>query len=268
MKYYLLEIKTNKNIGSEPFVHNLLTAWLTQLDQRLRPERFDLGEPVRRTFAEGTQKAVRLWVDNDIGLMLKRISKPKFVVNIHWRREKGLDTRPFPWGCTVWLQRAAGDVLAQELFRFLIRQFEPAFGFISTEEDNRDKHFISFTDRNEQVEMYVGTDVGDTLPGVYWITYFDPWAVGKIGKERFDELKAVKVESVDGGYLVWAYNSASDAGSALARESEARIISQLGKKQFFDKAKVDVEALKTRPEEAALVEEKIRELKAKKRGAK
>lgn len=269
MKRYLLEIKTNKNIGDERWLRGLLTEWYGELDEALRPERFALGEPVRRRFAEeGIEGAVRLSVDSGTSLMLARVSKPKFLVDIHWRREKGLDPRPFPWGCTVWLYFSAGDERALKLLRFLIRHFEPAFGFISTEEDDRDKHFITFDDIGGQTEMYVGQDVGETLPGVYWVTYFGPWVVEKIGKDRFAELKAEKVESINGGYLVQAYNSASEAGSPLAKQAETRIINRLGKQHFFDKASVNIEALKTSPEEAELVEEKIRELKAKKRGAK
>lgn len=266
MKRYLLEVKTNKNIGDERWLRGLLTEWCEKLDETLLPERFDLGEPVRRRFAdEGIEGAVRLSVHSGISLMLARVSKPKFLVDIHWRLEKGLDPRPFPWSCTVWLDFSAGDERTLSLFRFLIQHFEPAFGFVSTEDDDRDKHFIAFDDIGGRTELHVGQDVGDTLPGVYWVTYFGPWAVEKIGKERFAELKAEQVEPIDGGSLVQAYKSASEAGSPLAREAETRIINQLGKQHFFNKATVNIEALKTGPEEAALVEEKIRELKAKKR---
>lgn len=269
MKRYLLEVKTNKNIGDERWLRALLTEWRENLDETLRPERFGLGEPVRRRFAdEGIESAVRLSLDSGISLMLARVSKPKFIVDMDWRPEKGLDPRPFPWGCTVWLHLSAGDQRALNLFRFIVRHVEPAFGFVSTEEDHRDKHFIIFDDIGGRAEMYVGQDVEDTLPGVYWVTYFGPWAAEKIGKERFADLKAEKVESIDGGYLVQGYSTASEAGSPLAREAETQIISQLGKHHFFNKASVDLEALKTNPEEAAVVEEKIRELKAKKSGAK
>jgi len=265
MKRYLLEVKTDKNIGDERWLRTLLTEWCEELDEALRPERFDLGEPVRRRFiAEGIEGAVRLSVDTGISLMLARVSKPKFIVDIDWRREKGLDPRLFPWSCTVWLDLSAGDQQALNLFRFMIRQLEPVFGFVSTEEDHRDKHFIIFDDIGGTAEMYVGQDVAETLPGVYWVTYFGPWAVEKIGKERIADLKAEKVELIDSGYLVQAYNSSSETRSPLAKHAETQIINQLGKQHFFDKALVDIEGLKSGPEEAAAVEEKIKELKAKK----
>jgi hypothetical protein len=265
MKDYLIEVKTKKDIGSLATVRGFLSEW-RRSDERLRPEMFDLGEPIRRRFErEGIESAVSLWIENGIALMFKRVRKPKFVVDIDWRQEKGLDPRPFPWGCTVWLHGSAGDRLAVEFLRFLIRHFEPVFGSISTDEDDRNKHFISFNDLSGRSERYIGRDIGETLPGVYWTTYFGPWAVEKIGEERFAELKGENVESIYGGFLVQAYKSASEAGSPVAEEAETRIANQLGRQHFFNKATVDIEALKTRPQDAAIVEEKIKELKATKK---
>lgn len=273
MRDYVIEIKTDKNLGSRTFVRQLLEEWCNYLDERLRPEFFALGEPVRRSFAsEGIETAVEAWLSQGMGLYLRRRSKPKFLAGIEWfRREKGLDPRLFPWSCIVWLSPSAGDELSLKLLHFLIRHFEPAFGFITIDEDHRDKHFLSFEDIDGVTEMYVGQDIlenEETLPGVYWLTYFGPWAVERIGSERFADLKAEKVESIDGGYLVQAYGSGSQAGGSLARQAETRIGSQLGKQHFFDKALVNIEALKTSPEEAELVEEKLKEHKAKKKRAK
>ncbi len=130
----------------------------------------------------------------------------------------GSDPRLFPWSCIVWLSPSAGDELSLKLLHFLIRHFEPAFGFITTNEDHRDKHFLSFEDIDGVTEMYVGQDIlenEETLPGVCWLTYFGPWAVERIGNERFADLKAEKVKSIDGGYLVQAYGSGSQAGEEL-----------------------------------------------------
>ena len=269
MSNYVIEIKTNKDLGSESFVRHLITEWRTNLDERLRPEFFDLGEPVRRSFAsEGVEAAIETWVAEGMSLYLRRRSKPKSLIAIEWfRREKGLDPRLFPWAVGVVLNRSAGDDLALEQLRFLIHWFEPAFGSITREDDEREKHFLTFQDIGGETEMYIGQDILEkeqTLPGLYWVTYFGPWAVEKIGKERFAGLKAERVESIAGGYLVRAYNSSSEIGSRHAREVETQLINRLGKPHFFDKASVDIEALKTTPEEAAVVEEKIRELKAEK----
>jgi hypothetical protein len=150
-----------------------------------------------------------------------------------------------------------------ELFRFLIKYFEPAFGHISTYDDHRTKHFITFEDRGGQTEMYTGLDVGETLPGVYWATYFGSWSVEKVGRDRFSNLKAYKVEPINSGYLVLAYRSIKEVGTLAAQEAEERITDHLGRANFFDKSLVDIETLREDPETAAMVEKKIIELKEK-----
>jgi hypothetical protein len=267
MSEYDINVRTDKDIGSEHFVRDLLSAWCGELDVRLRPEFFGLGEPIRRSIAkEGIEAAVRTWVDSGMSVLLRRRSKPKFEASIEWwRREKSLDPRPFPWGCSVTLSLSAGDELALKLFRFLIRYFEPAFGHISTYDDRRAKHFITYEDRVGQAEQYVGMDVGETLPGVYWVTYFGPWSVKKVGEDRFATLKAYKVEPINSGYLVYAYSTVKEAGSSAAQEAENQIMNHLGRANFFDKALVNIEALKTDLETAEIIEKKITEVKEKRK---
>ena len=266
MGKYVIDLRTDKDLGSEQFIRSLLLAWSSssQLDARLRAEFFDLGEPIRRSIAEeGLETAVQEWLSAGMALMLRRQEIPAYVASIDWRREKGLDPRPFPWSCTVWLDDIAGDTLADQFLRFLIAHFDPTFARVSTYDDDREKHFVVYQDGKAKAEEFLGLDVGKTLPGIYWITYFGPWAVHKVGRALLDSLPAHNVEPIDGGYLVRAYDSASDAGSPTAQEAERQIIEHLGRHHFFDKASVDIESLKTDPFTAALAEAKIKEKKAK-----
>ena len=270
---YLIRVKTNSHLGSRDFATRLLESWTRDLDSKLRPELFDLGEPIRRSLeSEGVEAAVNVWLTEQMPVMLRRRSKPKFEADIKWRPIKGKDPRPFPWGCTVWLNRSAGDDLALTLFRFLIDRFEPAFGSISTEEDLRAKHWIVFEDRGSRAEQYMGLDVGrfidivtdygrEVLPGVYWATYFGPGAKRIVRERSLDHLRAHGVENLGGGHLVRAYASSSEMGSPAAAQAEAEIMDQLGREHFFDKAQVNVEALKTDEVTAARVERKIEEIK-------
>jgi hypothetical protein len=103
---------------------------------------------------------------------------------------------------------------------------------------------------------------GEVLPGVYWVTYFGPGAKSIVGEYRFDSLRAHSVEKQDGGHLVRVYASSRDVGTPAAARAEAEIMNQLGREHFFDKAQVDIEALKTDEVTAARVERKIEEIKA------
>lgn len=255
MNDYIVAVKTNKDMGSESFVRRLLEEWCNELGDHLKPEFFGLGEPVRQSFASlGIETAVETWVSQGMSLYLRRRTKPKFLASIEWfRREKGLDRRLFPWSCTVYLSPSAGSETALKLLKFLIRHFDPAFGYITTYQDDRDKHFISFPIRQGTTEMYTGMDImedEEILPGVYWTTYFGPWAVEKIGKERLFEVKAENFEWLNDGCLIQAYPVLSSAGSSPARESEAQIVDWLGKRNFFNVADVDIELLRTNLEPA------------------
>jgi hypothetical protein len=260
---YEIELRTKKNIGDETFARELLKHWCNRIDPKLRPDRFDLGEPIRRMFSnEGVNAAVRMWVDNKMPVMLKRTSSPRFTVSMSWREHRGLDKREFPWDCLVWLDVSAGDHLALELFRFLIQYFEPAFGFISTSQDLREKHFVTFKDRVGQVETFVGLkDVGKIFPGVYWATYFGSWSIDKIGKANFQTLRPYKTESVGDGLLVLAYPSCLEARTSAAQQAEGNIKQHLGQELFFDKASVDIESMRISPEDAKIIEAKIAEKK-------
>jgi hypothetical protein len=269
MNRHIVDIRTDKDLGLESFVSTLLTEWYNLNEGRLRPEFFGVGEPVRRSFAkEGIAAATKTWVSKGMSLYLRRRSNPKFLAAIEWfRREKGLDRRIFPWSCTVWLEPVDDGELALQLLRFLIRHFEPGFGHVSTEEDERAKHFVRFEDVDGTTEMYLGQDITEpaqVLPGIYWLTYFGEWAVKKIERDRFRDLQAQKVERIGNGYLITAYPSISDAGSALATDSEQHVRLQLGTAHFFDKTLVEIAALKIHPETAALAEEKINEMKEEK----
>jgi hypothetical protein len=274
---YVIELKTDKTIGTETFARDLLTSWFGGLPAELCPEYFDRGEPVRRSFEkEGLERAVRMWVDNQRPLYFSRRTRPRMMVSTRWRAEKGLDPRPFPWGATVWLDRSAGDTLATKLFCFLIDQLEPAFASITTEEDSRDKHWITFEDRTGRSEQYMGLDVGrfvtittdygtDVIPGVYWLTYFGPGAKAIVGERRFEHLEADKVERLGDGYLVRAYASVSVAGTEAAHQEELKIMDQLGREHFFDKSRVNLEVLKTDEVTAARVERLIEQIKARRK---
>ena len=260
---YVLDVRTDKDLGSESFARSFLAAWSTQLAPLLRPEYFDLAEPVRRSFQkEGLELAVRTWVDNQMPLYLSRRKQPKLMMSSKWRPRKGNDPRAFPWGCTVWLDRSAGDELAAELFRFLIDYFDPAFASLSTEEDSRAKHWIAFQDRIGRVERYQGLDVTDVLPGVYWITFLGPGAMYILGRTTLLGLRAHKVEQRGQGHLVWAYPASSMAGTASGHEAEATIIEQLGRGYFFEKSRIDIETLKFSKATSALIEEKVAKRKA------
>jgi len=78
-------------------------------------------------------------------------------------------------------------------------------------------------------------------------------------------LSAYKVDSINSGYLVFAYSSIKEIGTLVAQESENQIVNHLGRVNFFDKASINIEALKARPETVDMNEKKIIEVKEKRK---
>lgn len=263
MNEYIIDVRTKKDLGNEAFINDLLTAWCNDIDPNLQLEFFGLGEPVRQSFAEkGIKYAVETWIENGLGLMLKRGNRYRFIASVDWREEIGLDESPFPWSCTVWLTPKAGDVLATELFKFLIEHFEPAFGHLSTYERDREKHFVSIEDNIGTIEAQVGLDIDDKLPGIYWITYFGDWAIKQIGATKFDSLSNSQCEKFKDGLLIKAYPSSKEIGTEDANKTEKLVLDQLGQQHFFDKSLFDLESLLLDSETESVIEQKIGEMKS------
>jgi hypothetical protein len=170
--------------------------------------------------------------------MFKRISKPKFTADIRWRSQKGEDPRRYPWGVTVWLDLKAGDKLALDLFKFFVYWFEPAFAAVTTTSDAERKHFVKYPYyKNGKLigtaEEYVGVDVGDTLPGIYWLTYLTPQVLDEQAIAKLNE-HTVICRDDRGGVLIRAYENASEIGSEEACLKEKSIMSRLGTNRFFN----------------------------------
>ncbi len=265
MSDYLIRLQTDKNLGSERFVRDFLQGWFGELDEKLRPELFDFGEPVRRSLkSESIETAIDAWVSSGMSLYFRRKSRPKFLVATEWfRREKGKDLRLFPWSVTVWLDSRAGDKSSLELMRFLVKHFEPGFGLLTNETDYTSKHFFSFEDFDGTTEKYLGQDIAEKdqrLPGVYWVTYFGSWSVAKIGKSRFANLTD-HCEQIAAGRLITAYSSSAEIGSVAGLAKERELVNKLGHHNFFDRAEVNLDSLRTSADTVRVIEDKIKQLK-------
>lgn len=245
MNEYVIKIKTAKNIGEEAFLRDFIYSWYNNKEELIRPEKFSRGEPIKHYFAkEGIEAVVQMWL-NCGALMFKRISNPKYDVDINWRREKGKDPREFPWSCNVWLNKKAGDNLAEIFFAFLIEYLEPAYGIVSTYEHEKSNHFIKFREsETTTVEYFEGTDVGipfprhgriqqNTIPGIYWLTYFSNGIIEKIGKEKFMLIPQKKIIKYKNGLAIKAYERCFD----IDFKAEDEIKSIFGKNLFWDKKK-------------------------------
>lgn len=232
MNKYFIEVKTDKNIGSKEFATAFLNELYYNLDEKLKPERFNGFEPIRHSIAEfGLETVIEKWPQ-----MLKRVSDPKYDFDYNWRTEKGLDKREFPWSCMVWQNKKAGDALVIKFFEFIIRHFDPAFGFVATWNHHEERNRIKCKSKLKgciSEAFFTGTDVTETFPGIFWLTYFSNNMMARIGREKFDSLQVLKSWKYHDGIIIQAYEKCFDENMV----AENNIIDQLGSELFFNKAK-------------------------------
>jgi hypothetical protein len=161
-------------------------------------------------------------------------------VSLSWRKNKGLDPRPFPWGLTGWLAKDGGAEAAKAFLLLIVKSFEPAFASLTTDEESHRKHFFKephYVDGLQigTVEHFRGHHVLDTLPGIYWMTYLGQPVVDRVGEQNLRSIPVGQLEPSGHGYLLTAYDDPSLIGSDEGRAIEQRIVDHLGKHRFFDR---------------------------------
>jgi hypothetical protein len=228
---------------------HILESWFPESE--FRPEFYGLGEPIREAISSLVDAATA-WEGSESGIMLRRRTPPIYTADISGKT------------CTVWLSHRAGDDGADRMIRFLVPLMSSSFASACTRTAFRAKHWITFNDRVGETEMAVGLELGSTVPGIYWKTYFGRELLAALGEKRVFGLKAAKVEALAGGCLVTAYESSDDCGTDRARLKEREIAEQLGAGQVFDISSVDPASLRLDPKTSEMIEA---EFKARKDGS-
>ncbi len=239
---FVVHLDTDKALSDERFAQAFLAAWLNHPTSHLRPERWGRSEPVRNLIASTAfEQLVAEWCA--VALMFTRVSRPKMTVSVAWRKRKGEDPRPYPWDLVAWLAKNGGGDVAKDFLKLVITHFEPAFASLTTQAESRRKHFVKkpFIVDGRRVgtaEKFEGHHVLNTLPGIYWITYFGRAAVKRLGDDKLNSIPVGRLERLADGYLLTSYDDASLIGTETAMRIERQIIDHLGPEKFFDKTSI------------------------------
>ncbi len=236
---YFIFVKTDKALDAD-FGAQLLTAWNQELPRELWIERFDGGEPVKRDLAsEGVAAAISLWAELGSPIMLARKSPPRILADMSWRASRGAERRPYPWSCSIWLDRRAGDELAIVLFRFIVIRFAAAFGLLTTESDLKRKHWFVFPESTGgTVEAMRGLDVYRDLPGVYWLTYFGQGAINLLSTSREALASRPDSATLGDGVLLRPFRDSRAIGTSEAIALEEQLRSEMGASRFFSRSSI------------------------------
>lgn len=258
MSDYVITAKGSKLLGEPSAVADFLESWANHPIERIRPNKYGFGEPIGQSFdAKSCHVAASEWFGSGRAVMLERTMKPKFLVDLEWRNELGKDTRMFPWGCVLWLDKSATDTEAEALLDFLVEKLDPVFAYATTEDDEKEKHFARYKDRVGTIEKYVGLEVGDQLPGVYWRTYLGKWTEDMIGGRDAIHQLTCDVTHMPNGIMIKPFEDSEDACSKAASLKEAEVIESLGRSIFFSIASFDLTTMKVDEQTAEAIEQAV-----------
>ena len=237
MKQIYIRILTDENLGDESLVTGFLEEWFSK-HIYLAPERYSHGEPVNKVVDPQNLSEIALEWQIPPSLMFKRISHPKYLLDIKWRKNKGLDQRPYPWGASIWLNYSQGQKHALIFFEFLIKWFNPAFGYVTLYSDESYKHYEALIPqyRNGQylgkATSNWGGDIGDTIPGIYWLTYLSTKILSEDVLHSLEDVTLKKNKNL--GRIINPYQCIDMIGTEQAKELEKRIAERLDPVKVFD----------------------------------
>lgn len=237
MKQIYIRILTDENLGHSDFISGFLKDWFSRY-KHLAPERFSHGEPVNRKIDPNDLSEVEFEWKIPPSLMFRKVSRPKYLLDIKWRENKGLDKRPYPWGASIWLNYSQGRNYALEFFEFLINWFNPAFGYVTLYSDESYKHYEALIPQYKngkyigKAQSNWGGDIGETLPGIYWLTYISEKVVDVKLLKSLDDITLKKVS--DYGRIINPYQNIEIIGSSEAIDIEKQVAKRLHPVKFFD----------------------------------
>jgi len=264
MYVFNVRVMTDHPLGETGCASEIVGLFLRGLPERLRATHWGMGELGGSPLTGRTEAdAVAAWMEQGIGIVLSRKLPPKYKAFFEWRKTKGLDPRPFPWGCQLYLTKAVREDETVILLKELVAVTRAAFGFAHPSDALMKKHYVTYEQPELEItaSKFVGADVVETLPGIYWVTYFGPPSLARFTIEKLRQVSAKSLERFGEGYLL----TLCEPLAPEREELERRAASVLGPRLFFDKATFDASSLGITAEEAHQVQHAIEKKKAGKK---
>lgn len=210
-----------------------LSEWL-RFPPEQRPEKWAVARGVAK-HVEGTSldELVSSW--REAPLRFSRAHRQ--LVSLRQYTLEAADGNPFPRVVSAWFANSGGNDVARNFAMLAAKYFEPVFGALTTREDYHRKH-CSKGGRADcpgvgTGECLRGHRVCESIPGIYWITYFGPPVSDRTGEHRLRSVPLGRAEPLGKGYILTAYDSPALIGTDDALARERAIMRHLGERQFF-----------------------------------
>lgn len=220
-------------IRRESFAEAFLSEWL-QFPREQRPEKW-AAAPGKAKRVEGTSldEIVSKWQEGP--LEFSRAARQR--ISLRQYTLQASDGNPFPREVSAWFAKSAGTDVARDFAILAAKYFEPAFAVLTAREDFHSKHCRDGGAADcpglGTGKCFGGHRVCDTVPGIYWITFFGPPVSDRFDEQRLRSIPLGRAESYGNGHILTAHDSPRLIGSDDAWGRERAIMRHLGEHHFF-----------------------------------
>jgi hypothetical protein len=207
----------------------------------LRPDKWDIYEPIKRAFDNGQIALAADELSKPHGTFLFKKGRPRVMEGSAWNLTHPPTARfPGPLFSTRWFTSFSGRwatrIALQTLERFATEMLvltQADFGFVTTTADLKAKN----TDSTHL--SYQGFDLGKGLPGLYWLNFFSEELANWL---RITELPSeiAHCDLLTNGRVCLRFCTSPDAcrePDVLNRQKMA--IQSMGVQRFFDINRLD-----------------------------
>jgi hypothetical protein len=238
------EIEAHFDITHETLSPATLRHFLEWLNDfqggKWRPERYNNAEPIKYPYSPAVISDVtNKWIKENIGMVLKRTSAPKYELDFGGQHTKLLVKNEL----TIYLDSALFQQSqdAESCLTFLNALYmtlRPAYGYSVHRKNYLAKNMQIIYPEGGNVssmETWVGRDLSKCLRGIYWANWFGPVYVEFFGEERLESAPCFRKERLsNGGYLILTAATPMEYEAPQAREIEEAVRDHLGADAFFD----------------------------------
>ena len=198
------------------------------------PQRYGTHDPVKRVLDPAHLDApAELWAAENIGLVLKRTTAPKYEIDL-WGETAQLlvKNQTYLWVDSAHLKRYGAVIEFISLMRALYEALRPAHGFAAMNYDYEAKNRRVYRrDDKTTVQEWYGRDLSIGLRGVYWANWFGPTYVEFFGEHILRTAPSFRGDRLsDGGYQILTAEDPWEPDPDLER----RLQEHLGSDAFFD----------------------------------
>lgn len=229
----IAELEMNEAVIHPDVAEAFLSEWL-RFPEDQRPDKWESTRTGRDLFDVTSLNAiVTEW--RAAPLRFSRAARQS--ISIRQRELESSDRQPLSRDLSAWFARSCGADVARDFWMLAVKHFEPAFAVLTTRGEYHRRHCcragVSGCPGIATGDCCHGQRLSETIPGIYWLTYFGQSLVERLGESRLRSIPMGRAQQFANGYVLTAYGNPKLIGSDDAVAQERAIMRHLGEQRFF-----------------------------------